>query len=182
MALLHMHCCTDPSIMSSLSESTAVQGSALLFRRVHPRHFTSLLPCSKFTPHFHRIGCIEGKYFNHLHERTDAVLESEVAVQEKKKRRINIDSSASMDNLCTYLKPSNVVLSVHVIEERYLTPQDVLGCYINNTNLNRLPSKCLGVLVAFSLQDIKPNEKSNLQFRCHYLPSSIFHHHCTHHT
>ena len=146
-------------MMSSLSETKSVQGKALLFRRVHPLTFPNILPCSKYTPHYHRITPINGIYYNDLRRQIHKDIANQNIVPDYKKRRIIKTSSPPTDKVSSYLQSRNVILSVHVIDQRYLTPQDVLGCFINNTNLNRLPSNCVGVLVAYSLQEINTKEK-----------------------
>ena len=142
-----MNCCNDPSMMSSLSDTKAVQGKGLLFWRVNPLTFPNILPCSKYTPHYHRITPINGIYYNDLRRQIHKDIDNQNIVPDYKKRRIIKTSSPPTDKVSSYLQSRNVILSVHVIDQRYLTPQDVLGCFINNTNLNRLPSNLFSVFI-----------------------------------
>ena len=56
---------------------------------------------------------------------------------------------------------SSQKLHVQILKQRHLSIDQCSGCFIENTNLNKLPPNCLGVLVAFSNSQQKSYEKKN---------------------
>ena len=54
---------------------------------------------------------------------------------------------------------SSQKLHVQILKQRHLSIDQCSGCFIENTNLNKLPPNCLGVLVAFSNSQQKSYEK-----------------------
>ena len=71
--------------MSSPPESKAAHGKAFLFRRVHPLNFCDSLPYSEYSPQYHRITLIYGKYKHVLRERIQSDKYNEPTVRDMKK-------------------------------------------------------------------------------------------------